>query len=116
MDYTDPISGAVKKVEIVVMTQPSKSPDLNVLDLGAWNSLQVAVDKMKRQLNEAGGECTRVQCMILQKPEHRITSLVETTWHQWESAEKLSKLFSTLVRILELVVMHRGDNNFSMRA
>ena len=116
MEYTDPISGTVRKVEIEVITQPSKSPDLNVLDLGAWHSLQIAVDKLKRELNEAGGECTRVQLMVLQKPEHRIIDLVETTWHQWESAAKLSKLFSSLSRILELVVLHRGDNNFSLRA
>ena len=35
-------------MEIVTVTQPSKSPDLNVLDLGAWYSLQVAVDKYER--------------------------------------------------------------------
>jgi len=32
-----------------IVLQPAYSPDLNILDLGAWHSLQVAYDKWKRK-------------------------------------------------------------------
>ena len=44
LTYTDPATN----ISIRVVLQPTKSPDLNILDLGAWYSLQVAVDKYKR--------------------------------------------------------------------
>mmetsp|Transcript_10333 Transcript_10333/g.25992 ORF Transcript_10333/g.25992 Transcript_10333/m.25992 type:complete len:103 (-) Transcript_10333:41-349(-) len=39
-----------KQITITFVTQPTKSPDLNVLDLGAWNSIQAG---------EKIGKCTR---------------------------------------------------------
>jgi len=39
--------GARQRLPVRFITQPTKSPDFNVLDLGAWNSLQSAVTEVK---------------------------------------------------------------------
>lgn len=40
---------SAQQPEIVFVAQPPRSPDTNVLDLGIWNSLQIAVDKEKQR-------------------------------------------------------------------
>jgi hypothetical protein len=39
--------GCKQRLPVRFITQPTKSPDFNVLDLGAWNSLQSAVEEVK---------------------------------------------------------------------
>tara|TARA_R110002050_G_scaffold299912_2_gene466801 strand:- start:41 stop:442 length:402 start_codon:yes stop_codon:yes gene_type:complete len=66
-------------VDVVTIRQPSKSPDLNVLDLGAW-VLQVAVDKYKRDFKR--NNCLRTVPTADQKPTkptHQIIRRVQAT-------------------------------------
>jgi hypothetical protein len=75
----------------ISVAQPPRSPDLNVLDLGAWHSLQVAVDKMKHTKG------------IRTDNAEELRRLVLDTWNSWTSAATLSSLFTTLELIFGLV-------------
>tara|TARA_R110002050_G_scaffold113281_1_gene227946 strand:+ start:1582 stop:1869 length:288 start_codon:yes stop_codon:yes gene_type:complete len=82
---------------------------LNVLDLGAWHSLQVAVDKYKRD--------HRVEYSQLdspQKPTHRIIELVKKTWEEWISVPRINKLFHDVILVMKEILRVDGDNNFEV--
>ena len=90
-----------RNVPVEFVTQPTRSPDLNVLDLGAWNSLQVAVQDIKYE---------KVECPI---PIHeRLRVAVLSAWETWCCEAVVSKLFATLLEVNKKVVIHKGANNF----
>lgn len=107
LTFTDVESNIV----IETICQPAKSPDLNVLDLGAWYSLQVAVDKAKRDV-------ALLSDLILElnpeKPTHRIIDAVRKSWNEWVSEKKISKLFRSVIMIMTQIVKERGGNNFEV--
>jgi len=83
------------------VAQPPRSPGLNVLDLGAWNSLQVAVDNTKREGNTSA----------------TVTELFDRcidAWAKWPAAQVLTKLFSTLSAVLSQVKEARGGNEYAL--
>jgi len=81
-----------QKPKITFVTQPTRSPDLNVLDLGIWNSLQTKIPTIKYEKNA-------------EKPIHtRIIEEVVNTWNKYNGAEKLKNIFETLSRIFAKVV------------
>jgi hypothetical protein len=88
--------------ELVFVAQPPRSPDLNVLDLGAWRSMDVAVDQAKRNR------------MKRQLTLEEIHDTAKAAWDSWNSAEKLGKLFETLRAIWPLVVKDEGGNCFDL--
>jgi len=45
-------SGKMERVPITFLKQPSQSPDLNSLDLGAWASLAAGVSCVKCNRNQ----------------------------------------------------------------
>lgn len=93
-------------IEVVAVTQPTKSPDLNVLDLGAWYSLDCAVFKHKRDLR-LQGLSVRNEAL---KPEHDIIQKVEQVWATWVSKDRIMKLFQTCKRMMEACVRQEGGN------
>ena len=70
--------------EFVFIGQPAHSPDLNILDLGAWNSLQVYVDKLQTQ--NVGRTVAEID----------IHDACLTAWQEWICPERLSKLWKDL--------------------
>jgi len=83
------------------VAQPPRSPDLNVLDLGAWNSLQVAVDNLKHEGN----------------PSATVSELFDRcidAWAKWPAAQVLTKLFNTLSAVLCQVKEARGGNEYTL--
>jgi len=105
-DLLVPMPGRPSKtrsIKIEFISQPTKSPDLNVLDLGAWNSLQSVVE-----------EC-QLECNPTKKINHRLIDAVLKAWTEWESANKLAKLFYTLERVVKCVVRQDGGNQFNVR-
>src|SRR3989338_4932555 len=74
------------------------SPDLNVLDLGAWHSMQKAVPAIVFS-NTAGAVV-----------EERIKEAVQTSFHQWNAKEKCSKLFSTLKAFMAQTIIEEGQH------
>lgn len=97
-------------VKIETVLQPTKSPDLNVLDLGAWYSLQVAVDKEKRNIKMR--QILHVDEPV--KPSHRIIELVENTWNDWVDEKRISKLFHDVYLVMKEIVRTSGNNNFEV--
>lgn len=91
-----------KPPEVLFVAQPPHSPDLNVLDLGAWRSMDIAVDEIKR--NHIGRQLSLEE----------IHDAARDAWNSWNGAEKLKKLFETLQMIWPCVVRAEGGNNFDL--
>ena len=87
------------------LTQPARSPDLSVLDLGAWNSIQSVVQDLKYE---------RVDCPI--KIHERLRLAVLSAWENWCCEKVVSKLFETLLEVNKKVVIHQGANNFDFHS
>ena len=92
------------KPSIEFRKQPAQSPDLNVLDLGAWHSLQTAVDVVK--YSQAGEG----------KMETRIVVACVKAWEAtWQAPAKLASLFDYLeTKIWPEIVKYRGGNKYKM--
>jgi hypothetical protein len=89
-----------KKISFV--TQPTRSPDLNVLDLGIWNSLQSGVPTIK--YDKAAEE----------PMNQRIIEKVEHMWDNYDGFAKLTKIFRTLTLIYNAVIKAEGRNDFKL--
>ena len=106
MKHSDELQGLYPgrdtQISFSFVAQPPNSPDLNILDLGAWNSLQVAVEKLRgeRTLHELQVEELREAC--------------KQAWDEWDGEEKLSKLFDMLKKIIDIVHDIGGDNVYEM--
>ena len=89
-----------KKISFV--TQPTRSPDLNVLDLGIWNSLQSGVPTVKYQKDA-------------EVPmDQRIIAKIERMWADYDGTTKLTKIFRTLTLIYNAVIGAEGRNDFKL--
>jgi hypothetical protein len=89
-----------KKISFV--TQPTRSPDLNVLDLGIWNSLQSGVPTIK--YDKAAED----------PMSERIIEKVERMWDNYDGSTKLAKIFRTLILIYNAVIKAEGRNDFKL--
>ena len=83
------------------VAQPPKSPDLNVLDLGVWNSVQVAV-KEPFQLPRDGPW------------KDRLVKEVLRAWDEKCTADMLGRVFETLQHIWQEVYEAKGSNMFNI--
>ena len=82
------------------VAQPARSPDLNVLDLGAWYSLQSVVEEIKYEVKPT------------KKITHRIIDAVNKAWDDWCAADKLSGLFNTLRHNTHAIVKAEGGAEY----
>lgn len=88
------------KIEFIA--QPPKSPDLNVLDLGIWTSLQVAVDNVKNQKG------------LVSPTVSELVECCQSAWAAWPAMEKLTKIWQTLENILSYVAEANGGNDYKL--
>ncbi|RHY42109.1 hypothetical protein DYB30_006817 [Aphanomyces astaci] len=79
----------------VVQRQPPNSPDLNVLDLGYFASIQSLQNKVV---------------------SHSIDDVIQSTLAFFEalSSEKLENVFHTFQAVMRLVLEHNGSNHFPL--
>ncbi|KAG6950555.1 hypothetical protein JG688_00014106 [Phytophthora aleatoria] len=79
-----------------LLCQPSNSPDLNVLDLGLFNSIQVIQKK---------------------KSTRRIDELIEAVTDAfWEAPTRtVNAAFLSLQYSMDECIIHEGDNEFKPR-
>ncbi|RHY01987.1 hypothetical protein DYB25_011970 [Aphanomyces astaci] len=79
----------------VVRRQPPNSPDLNVLDLGFFAS---------------------IQSLQLKKVSRTVDEVIQYTLAAFDelSYEKLESVFLTFQAVMRLVLEHAGDNNFAL--
>jgi hypothetical protein len=87
-------------VKIEFVTQPTRSPDCNVLDLGIWNSLQTHVPTVRYDRSED------------EPMEIRIQNEVEKMWSLYPGYEKLEAIFHTLKAIHCCIINNFGGNKF----
>jgi hypothetical protein len=88
--------------KVSFITQPTRSPDMNVLDLGIWNSLQSGVPSIK--YDKGATEQMYV----------RIVNEVMRAWDTYDGMTKLTKIFTTLTMIYNSAIMYNGGNNFKL--
>lgn len=81
--------------------QPPNSPDLNVLDLGAWHSIQKAVPRLVHDPSIPKGSI-----------EDRIMKIVPETFSKWNAQQKCTDLFETLRAFQCEVIESNGVNTF----
>ena len=86
-------------IRIHFYTQPPNSPDMNILDLGAWNSLQRAVKPVVYQHQTPHAT-----------NQSQIISAVTTSFIEWNAREKCEKLFDTLQAFMAELLLSGGDN------
>ncbi|KAG6946785.1 hypothetical protein JG688_00015841 [Phytophthora aleatoria] len=75
--------------------QPPKSPDMNILDLGIFNS---------------------IQSVQYRQPTHDVDGLIGAvmTTFQMLPRRTLDKCFITLQKVMECIIMHGDDNSFRL--
>jgi hypothetical protein len=86
---------AIMELNISLIQQPPNSPDLNVLDLGYFNAIQ-ALQQQQRQTSIYG---------LVDAVSISFANLHQTT---------LNKVFLTLQKVMELIILHDGDNHFKL--
>jgi len=84
------------------VAQPPQSPDLNVLDLGVWTSLQVAVDELKHE-----------RTSVLPTVSELFDCCIDA-WSRWDAAQVLTKIFDTLFNVLSLIEEENGGNRYTL--
>ena len=84
---------------IIFDSQPSRSPDLNALDLGAWWSLEKAVGEITHKSDEE----TWIEA---------VQRRVMEAWNQWNAEDKCCKIFSSLKLVWAKIKEVNGGNCF----
>lgn len=96
MDHADIVkAGLHDGWRIRMVCQPPRSPDLNILDLGFFNSIQSL--QYKTPTTEIDG----------------LIAAVNTAFNE-VSYKTLDKCFITLQKVMETVIQHGGDNDFKL--
>jgi len=87
---------------IEFVAQPPRSPDLNILDLGIWASLRVAVDKLKHDKG------------VLYPTVSEIIQCCQDAWAKWPAGVILSNVFDTLENVLAYIAEAKGGNDYTL--
>ncbi|RHY15563.1 hypothetical protein DYB32_010746, partial [Aphanomyces invadans] len=81
--------------DIMVLNQPAQSPDMNVLDLGLFNSIQALQQRM---------ECSSIEDLVC-AVEQSFEDLAPST---------LDKTFEILLRVFQACLDVEGNNTYDM--
>lgn len=96
----------VPKIEF--LAQPPRSPDLNILDLGAWNSLQAAVYRTVDKF-------TYVPPASASNAYDRVNDAVMNAWEHWRTGNNpISRIIATLEKVFQCIIDRNGGNDFVM--
>jgi hypothetical protein len=100
--YCKDLSEETGCIPVTFVVQPARSPDLNVLDLGCWASLQAAVPAVKYEKDPT------------KKMYNRIIDNVYKGWNEWVEQHKIEKVFKTLREVWKEVQKDKGGNRFNL--
>ena len=84
--------------QIEFVTQPPHSPDLNILDSGAWVSMECSVDH------------ARAVDITKQLSRQELIQAMKNGWDNWASTEPLTRLFKHLPLVMNQVIKASGGN------
>ena len=82
--------------KILLYTQPARSPDTNINDLGFFSALQASYN---------GGDTPNDESGIIQ--------YVSLAYQQYDAA-KINRIWLTLMAVLNKIIEHHGGNNFRL--
>lgn len=88
-------TGRADDWNIVFLTQPANSPDLNMCDLCVFNSLQSQSNHLKRQAKNIDD----------------LIESINTAWQEYDSSI-LARSYGVLFTNYRLVLLHLGDNRY----
>ena len=91
-EYTELL---LQQFNIIVHHQSPRSPETNVLDLGLWNSLQSAVEKLHRDKRTDAD------------------AIAHSALQAWRAlpSDKISRVFSRIPVVLDLIIEDQGGND-----
>jgi len=89
------VNQVIRPGKIGFYTQPSNSPDVNILDLGLFAALQDAYYRNSP------------------KNSIDIINMVTNTYNEYP-ANKINRLWITLQSIYNCIIEHQGDNNYNI--
>ena len=95
---------------VLFLLQPSQSPDLNTLDLGAWWSLETDVNELRYNPNWS---------VRNNKPQELLADLNDTvlqSWQSWKTCDMLQKLQTTLYQNYWAILASKGRNDYDRRS
>ena len=97
IDYMHGVAqdAAAGRLQIVPVKQPASSPDLNVLDLGYFHSIQ-SLQQKKRTNNI-----------------EELVAAVTQSFHELHR-RTLEKVFLSHQKVMEQVILHDGGNNYKL--
>ena len=84
------------KFNIIIKHQVPQSPEMNLLDLGIWNSFQSFVEKTHR------GQSTS---------HIALHDSVTKAWENYLSIDIFKKVFERWKKVLEIIINDKGSNN-----
>jgi hypothetical protein len=89
-----------REFTVTFVASPAKSPDLSLLDLGAWYSLITAKERVKAQ------DWGRTNM------ELKIVKACEAAWQAWDAAPTITNLVAKWKEVLQEIIKHNGGNDF----
>ena len=92
-----------KKPAIIFITQPTRSPDLNCLDLGTWNSIQSYVPTVKYQRVSEKTISDRIHAEVLK------------AWEEYDGYNLIHNIYVTLSLVYKKVIEVQGRNVYKLR-
>ena len=92
-----------KKQPIIFVTQPTRSPDLNTLDLGTWNSIQSHVPSVKYQKYSTTPIAERINAEVVR------------AWKEYDGDTKIHNIYITLSQVYKQVIGVKGGNVYKLR-
>ena len=102
--------GKLENYDFGFLLQPAQSSNLNMLDLGAWWSLETAISDLRYDPNwiQRG----------LKTPDilRELNETVTNAWNSWDTKQVLSKLQGTLYSNYYSVSSSKGSNSYNSRA
>ena len=93
-------NAVVPKFEFI--GQPANSPDLNVLDLGAWTSIDCRVQNRVSELRNK------------HEWKEAIRKSVKLAWESWSTENICSRLFETQLAVMKRIIECGGDNTYKL--
>jgi len=86
--------------QVEAVTQPTRSPETNGLDLGGWTSIDSLVESVSYVPNPTKPRVEMLRDNILD------------AWERWDGYDVLDRLFKTKTRVVKAIVEHKGRNDF----
>jgi hypothetical protein len=94
-EYTEAL---LRDYKIQIIHQVLRSPETNLLDLGIWRSIQLAIEQEHR-------------FKVYDQCQDALACSFERAWNQRLYADIFTQVYESLLKVLQLIVLDNGNNN-----